>query len=46
MIDKLFKFAFKDYPSYLWSEIKFKKIIFKLILFPYIFYYYFKKKNE
>jgi len=43
MLNKIFKFLFKDYPAYFWE----KPNIYKIILFPVIFYYYLKdKKND
>jgi len=45
MLNKIFNFLFKDYPSYLWYKASFKKIILKLILFPAIFYNVLKEKK-
>jgi len=43
LLDKIFSFVFKKYPAYLWN----KPNVYKVMLFPVIFYYYIKdKKNE
>jgi len=42
MFDKIFTFLFKDYPAYFWE----KPNIYKIILFPVIFYYYLKDQNN
>jgi len=41
MLNKIFDFLFRKYPVYFWS----KPNVYKLILFPVIFYYFLKKKD-
>jgi hypothetical protein len=42
MLNKIFDFLFKKYPAYFWENPN----IYKIILFPIIFYHYLKKKDD
>ncbi len=42
MLNKIFRFFFRDYPAYFWK----KPNVYKILLLPVIFYYYLKQDDK
>ena len=42
MLDKAFDFMFRKFPAYFWE----KPYIYKIILFPVLFYFYLRKNDK
>jgi len=42
MLEKIFRFVFKDFPAYFWQ----KPHIYKILLFPVLLYFYIKDSDK